>query len=151
MSSETPPDVFDSIEDANIAALHNQHQQGRGPPPLNGSHGFNIEKPAPCKFAPCGGRSHPPNVCCICDAPSHRVNSCCYLLGIPTDRLARATAFQQTRTTGDPPFTRAQVAGIDAESNPLPVMPMLKKSLPTCGLSRHNFILAMIPPRTVLP
>jgi hypothetical protein len=118
MSSEPLPDAFDSIEDANIAALHHRHQQGRGSPPPNGSRGFNIEKPAPCKFAPCCGRSHPPNVCCICDAPSHRVNHCWYLLGLPTDRLARATAFRQTRTTGDPPFTRTQVAGIDAESNP---------------------------------
>lgn len=43
------------------------------------------------------------------------MNRCWYLLGLPTDRLARATAFKQSRTTGDPPFTRARVAGIDNE------------------------------------
>jgi hypothetical protein len=115
--------AFLSIEDANIAALHHRHQQhGRGPPPShgghNGSRGFNPERPVPCKYTPCGGRSHPPNVCCVCDAPTHRVGRCWYIQGLPSDRLARVAAFKQIKDAGDAPFARPQVAAIDDPDGP---------------------------------
>ena len=67
-----------TIADANVAALHHRHLQGGRPavpstgrPPNGRSHSprssgtrgsFTIGQPAPCVFAPCAGRSHPPNV-----------------------------------------------------------------------------------------
>jgi hypothetical protein len=120
-----PPPTFDSIEEANIAALHHHHQQGRGPP--NGAgfgRGFVIEKPARCNFAPCQGWSHPPNICCICDAPTHRVTRCWHLLGLPMDHAARVTAFKQTKQAGNAPFAKAQVAFIDEDDvSPPPTAP----------------------------
>jgi hypothetical protein len=113
---------------ANVSALHHRHQQGRGPPSFGGGAppprdvstrgGFTMEKPIACPHAPCAGRWYPPNVCCVCDQPTHRVTRCCWhLLGLPTDRQARVvTAFKQLKDTHDPPFqARPRVAAIDTD------------------------------------
>jgi hypothetical protein len=108
-----PPDP-NGIADANVAALHHPRHDGsnqRGPPR---SQGFAaLEKAVPCGFSPCAGRSHPPNVCCVCDSP-HRVSRCWHLLGLPPDRQTRLNAFKQLKDAGDAPF-KAQIAAIDAE------------------------------------
>jgi hypothetical protein len=55
----------------------------------------------------------PPNVCCVCDAPAHRVNCCWHLLGLPTGRLTRVSAFKHLKDAGDAPFAKPHVAAID--------------------------------------
>jgi hypothetical protein len=104
-----------------VAALHHRFQPGRTPGPGGPStRGFTIEKPVPCGYSPCGGRSRPPNVCCVCDAPTHRVNRCWHLLGLPTDRLARVSAFKHLKDAGDAPFAKARVAAVDAGTEDIP-------------------------------
>jgi hypothetical protein len=88
--TQPPSSAFSNIYGntaPDIAALH-RFPQGHGPGggPSN-SRGFTIKIPAPFGYSPCGGCHHPPNICCVCDAPTHRVNHCWHLLGLPTDRL----------------------------------------------------------------
>jgi hypothetical protein len=86
-----------------------------------------MEKAAPCVFSACAGRSHLPNICCICNFP-HRVSRCWHLLGLPPDRQIRLTAFKQLQdAAGDAPF-KAQIAMIDAQIAALEASPTVPPS-----------------------
>ena len=55
---------------------------------------------APCANAPCRGRSHPPDLCCICYAP-HSWEKCWHLVGLPDREMTRCKEFQSLSARGD--------------------------------------------------
>jgi hypothetical protein len=57
---------------------------------------------APCDNAPCRGRSHPPDLCCICYAP-HPWAKCWHLNGLPEREMTRCNEFKSAVARGDVP------------------------------------------------
>jgi hypothetical protein len=135
-----------SIATTNIATLHHRPPQGGCPAgpgigcpsagrpnagrpnadrpsadrPSGTQSGFIIEQPAHCALAPRAGLSHPPDICCVHDAPTCCVTHCLHLFGLPPDCFACTTAFNQIKDDGDAPFTHPCIAAIDVEDPNLP-------------------------------
>jgi hypothetical protein len=55
---------------------------------------------APCEKAPCRGRAHPPDLCCICNQP-HGTTGCWHMTGLPPPMLTRLNEFKQVAARGD--------------------------------------------------
>ena len=75
------------------------------------------EKPVPCPYGPCG-RIHPPNICCICGALTHKVDKCWHVRGVPDHVKTRLAGFQTLYKNKAPPYDNmsSQVSAIGSSS-----------------------------------
>ena len=65
------------------------------------------EKPTHCPYPPCG-RIHPPNICCLCGSPNHRINKCWYIVGMPEHAKDKLKGFIALFQSKSPPFDVSQ-------------------------------------------
>ena len=98
-----------TLYEHHVAAFGGQgNRQGKRP-------SRSTQPSVPCPHKPCRGRSHPPDLCCICFSP-HPWTRCWHIMGLPETASTRRDEFKAMAARGDgataPPTPR--VSAINA-------------------------------------